>query len=142
MILTPWDYIEVLAVAALAVYALGSSIRFAACSTVFALVVFHICARYYIGNYGSGIESAMAVGFLGGVIGAAHLSFDYSWRGLATGIAFALVPIFAGAAVNGWIPIVYQMGPGVDFWTLVSLSAWGVWLVLFLGIMRARHVAG
>ena len=142
MTLTRFDIIEIAALAALALYAWFSPIRVPACSTVFALVVFHGMARFYIGHYGPGIEAAYGVAVLASVIAFAHLFFTYTTLGLITGIAFAVVPLFTGLAMKGWLPIVYQHGPGPDYWTLVSISAWVVWLVLASGIWRARHAMG
>lgn len=132
-----------MALAALGVYAWGSPIRFPAVSTVLALIIFHGLARLYIGKYGPGIESAYAVAVVASVIAVAHLAFQYSSLGLMTGIAFALIPLFTGLASKGWVPILYQQGPGLwDYWTLVSLCAWAVWLILAYAIWSARHALG
>jgi len=140
--LTIFDLIEVAALAALGLYAWFSPIRLPACSTVFALIVFHGLSRFYIGQYGSGIESAYAVAVLASIIAFSHLFFTYTTLGLVTGIAFAMIPLFTGMALKGWLPIVHQQGPGVDYWTMVSLAAWAVWWVLAFGIWRARHAVG
>lgn len=142
MTLTHWDLAEIAALTGILVYAWGSPIRFAAVSTVMALITLHGLARVYIGLYGPGVESVIAIGIASGVVGGAHLFFDYSGRGLATGIAFSLVPIFAGFAAKGCLPIVYQHGPGLDFWTLLSLCWWAVCIILFIGIRAERHAVG
>lgn len=142
MTLTRFDIIEIAALAALALYAWFSPIRVPACSTVFALVVFHGMARFYIGRYGPGIEAGYGVAVLASVIALAHLMFSYTTLGLITGISFALIPLFTGLAAKGWAPIIYQHGPGLDYWTLVSIAAWVVWLVLLIGIWRARNGMG
>ena len=142
MTLTRFDIIEIAALAALALYAWFSPIRVPACSTVFALVVFHGMARFYIGRYGPGIEAGYGVAVLASVIALAHLMFSYTTLGLITGISFALIPLFTGPAAKGSAPIIYQHGPGLDYWTLVSIAAWVVWLVLLIGIWRARNGMG
>jgi hypothetical protein len=140
--LTAYDLVEIAALAGLALYAWWSPIRVPAISTVFALVVFHGLARFYIGRYGPDIEAGYAVAAAASIIAGAHLAFTYTTLGLITGIAFALIPLFTGLAAKGWIPIVYQQGPGPDYWTLVSLSAWVVWCVVATAIWRARHAVG
>ena len=142
MTLTGWDIIEIGAVVALGFYAWHSPIRVPAVSTVFALIVFHGMARFYIGRYGPGIEAGYGVAVLASVVAVAHLIFTYTTLGLITGISFALIPLFTGFAAKGWIPIIYQQGPGPDYWTLVSIAAWVVWLVLLIGIWRARNGMG
>jgi hypothetical protein len=142
LVLTRYDLIEIAALVALGLYAWWSPIRVPAVSTVFALVVFHGMARFYIGRYGPGLDAAYGVALLASVIAGAHLAFTYTTLGLITGIAFALVPLWTGLAVKGWIPIVYQQGPGPDYWTLVSITAWVVWLVLVIGIWRTGHAVG
>ena len=142
MNLTAFDIIEVAALVGLGLYAWGSPIRFPALSTVLALVLFHGLARFYIGKYGPGIEAGYAVAAVATVIALAHLFFQYSFLGLTTGIAFALIPLFTGMAAKGWVPIVYQQGPGLDYWTLVSLCAWAAWWVLAYAIWSARHAVG
>ena len=138
-VLTPYDLIEASVLVMLGIYAWNSPIRFPAVSSVFALIVFHAVARYYIGFFGPGPESVTATGVAAGLIAACHLAFQYSTRGMITGVVFAAVPLFAGVALHGWIPVVYQGGPGIDFWTLVSVAAWLVWLILFLAIRSASH---
>lgn len=142
MTLTRYDLAEAAALAILALYAWGSPIRFPACSTVFALIVFHGLARWYIGQYGSGEYSAYAVAVAASLIALAHLFFSYTVAGMITGIAFALIPMFTGLAVKGWLPFVYQRGPGMDYWTMVSVSAWVVWLTILIGVWRSRHAMG
>lgn len=142
MTLTRFDIFEIAALAALGLHAWWSPIRVPAVSTVFALIVFHGMARFYIGQYGPGIEAGYGVAILATVIALAHLFFTYTTLGLITGIAFATIPIFTGMAAKGWIPIVYQQGPGLDYWTLVSIAAWAIWLVLVIGIWRAGNALG
>jgi hypothetical protein len=140
--LTIFDIVEIAAVTWLGAYAWNSPIRLAAVSTVFALGVFHGMARFYIGLYGPGLEAAYAVAVMASVIAGAHLFFRYTTLGLLTGILFALIPLFTGFAAKGWVVITFQQGPGRDYWTLVSCAAWLVWLVLAIGIRRARNAVG
>lgn len=142
MNLTVFDLIEIAALAGLGLYAWGSPIRFPALSTVLALVIFHGLARFYIGRYGPGIEAGYAVAVVASAIAMAHLFFQYSTLGLITGIAFAMIPLFTGMAAKGWMPVLYQQGPGLDYWTVVSLSAWAVWIILAYAIWSARHALG
>jgi hypothetical protein len=140
MVLTGWDVLEVCALVFLARYAWYSPIRVQACSTVFAIAVLHGMARLYIGTYGPGVESAVAVGILASIIGLMHLFFPYTWRGLIVGICFSLVTVASGLAVLGVVPIVYQQGPGGDFWTIVSALLWISWGTVFATVWRSRHV--
>ena len=142
MVLTRFDLVEIAAIATLWVFAWWSPIRVPACSTVLALVVFHALARYYIGAYGPGLDAGYAVAAAATVIALCHLFFNYSGFGLATGIAFAMIPVFTGMAAKGWLPIAYQQGPGLDYWTLVSLSGWAAWGALAASIWRAENVMG
>lgn len=137
--LTPWDYPEAIVVVGLGVYALGSPIRFEGVSTAFALACIHLISRKFIGTYGPEFESVIFVGILAGIIALAHLPFEYTKLGLITGLSFAAVPMLAGLALVGLIPIRYQQGPGFDFWTLFSIALWVVAGTLGYGIWAARH---
>lgn len=136
-----WDKLEAVALAAAFLYAWRSPVRHAAISTAFALAVFHILSRYYIGHYGAGIEGAVAVSIVASIIALAHLAFNYGIPGLITGVAFALIPAYVGFAWLGHLEIVQGQGPGFDMWTLISLSAWVSWGVLFVTIWKANKNA-
>ena len=137
--LTPFDCIEAAALAALWLYAWRSPVKYAACSTIIGLALFHSVCRIYIGLYGPNQFTVATVAAFSGMIGGMHLFYSYTGRGLVTGIAFASVPIWAGLALNNIIPIRFQSGPGLDFWTLTSLSAWVIFAVILFSVWEARH---
>jgi hypothetical protein len=136
---TTFDCIEAAAIAALWLYAWGSPVKYAACSTIIGLASFHSVCRVYIGLYGPQQFTVATMSAFAGMIGVMHLFYSYTSRGLVTGIAFASVPIWAGLAFNGIIPIRFQSGPGFDFWTLTSVSAWVIFAVIFYSVREARN---
>jgi hypothetical protein len=140
--LTNWDVLEASALAILCLYAWNSPVRFNACSTLFAVLVFHSLSRIYIGYFGPGVDGVFATGVVASFIAAGHLAFNYTSKGLATGVLFALITIAAGFTVQGSIPIRLQQGPGLwDFWTMASGSMWAIEAIVASAVWRARRVS-
>lgn len=138
--LTGWDVLDAATVAALLTLALAGWLcgkPLAATSMVLGLALFHVAARQAIGGHLGNPYLALAALALFNAF--AHLWFEYSGPGLAAGLAYCAIAGLSGAALAGWIPAPLHQGPGLDYWTAVSLAAWAIAAAIGYGIAREHR---
>ena len=115
--------------------------RFAAISTVMATFICHMMARQFLSEYGAGPEPVLTMAIMSMVIAACHLLFMFTAWGLFVSMCFVAINLASGLALAGLIPVTVMQGPGLNYWTIVTICLWLPIFAVLASFMRGSHAA-